>query len=75
MLYIIMNINLKELISAGVIIGSLGAVMDVAVSIASSINEIYENNSKIEFRNLFIAAMNIGNDIIGTMINTLVLVI
>lgn len=71
--HIIMNINLKELISAGVIIGSLGAVMDVAVSIASSINEIYENNSKIEFRNLFIAAMNIGNDIIGTMINTLVL--
>lgn len=69
---IVANINLKELISAGVIIGSLGAVMDVSVSIASSINEIYENNPEITEKNLFKSAMNIGNDIIGTMINTLV---
>lgn len=70
---LISNINLKELVSAGVIIGSLGAVMDVAVSISSSINELYENNPKIKGTVLFKSAMNIGNDIIGTMINTLIL--
>lgn len=70
---ILSNIDLKELISAGVIIGSLGAVMDVAVSISSSINELYEINPNIEEKVLFKSAMNIGNDIIGTMINTLIL--
>lgn len=70
---LIKNINLRELISAGVIIGSLGAVMDVSVSIASSINEIYENNKNIPLKKLYKSALKIGNDIIGTMINTLVL--
>lgn len=70
---IISEINLKELISAGVIIGSLGAVMDVAVSISSSINELYEHNPNIKEKTLFKSAMNIGNDIIGTMVNTLIL--
>ncbi len=67
------NINLRELISAGVIIGSLGAVMDVAVSIASSINEIYENNREIKEKTLLKSSMKIGSDIIGTMTNTLIL--
>lgn len=70
---VISKINLKELISAGVIIGSLGAVMDVAVSISSSINELYEHNPNIKEKTLFKSAMNIGNDIIGTMVNTLIL--
>lgn len=70
---LISNINLKELVSAGVIIGSSGAVMDVAVSISSAINELNENNPDIEEKTLFKSAMNIGNDVIGTMVNTLIL--
>jgi len=71
--YLFKNINLKELIPAGVIIGSLGAVMDVAVSITSAINELYETNEKLTKKSIFKSALNIGNDIIGTMINTLIL--
>lgn len=71
--YLLKNIKMKELIPAAVIIGSLGAVMDVAVSITSSINEIYETNSSITKKALFKSAINIGKDIIGTMINTLIL--
>lgn len=41
--YLLKNIKMRELIPAGVI-GSLGAVMDVAVSIASSINELHETD-------------------------------
>ena len=73
--YLLKNVKIKELIPAGVIIGSLGAVMDVAVSITSSIKWINtENRSKICLKkSMFKSAINIGNDIIGTMINTLIL--
>lgn len=70
---ILKDIDLRELISAGIIIGSLGAIMDVTVSIASSINEIYEHNKNIKILPLYRLAIKIGNDIIGTMINTLIL--
>lgn len=71
--YLFKNIKMKEIIPAGVIIGSLGAVMDVAVSIASSINELHEIDPNISKKSMFKSAINIGNDIIGTMINTLIL--
>lgn len=67
------NIDLRELISAGVIIGSLGAILDVTISISSSINELYKINNNISFKELYNSSMKIGNDIIGTMINTLIL--
>ena len=47
--------------------------MDVAISISSSIFEIYSVDNNIEFNKLFKKAMNIGKDIIGTMTNTLIL--
>ena len=71
--YLLKNIKIKELIPAGVIIGSLGAVMDVAVSITSSINELHETDPNMSKKSMFKSAINIGNDIIGTMINTLIL--
>ena len=50
---ILKNINLKEVIPAGVIIGSLGAVMDVAVSIASSINELHITDPNMSQKAMF----------------------
>ena len=67
------NIKIKEVISAGVILGSMGAVMDVAMSISSALNEIKEKNQDIHGKELFLSGMRIGSDIIGTMINTLIL--
>lgn len=67
------NINFKEVISSGVIIGSMGAVMDVAMSISSSLNELQEQKPTITANELFKSGMNIGGDVIGTMVNTLVL--
>lgn len=69
----IKNINLKELVSAGIIIGSTGAIMDVAISISSALSEIRIHKPEISFTELFKSGMKIGNDIIGTMINTLIL--
>ena len=56
------------------ILATLGAVMDVAMSIASTINEIYTLDNSKKVYELFHSGMNVGRDIIGTMANTLILV-
>ena len=56
------------------VLATLGAVMDVAMSIASTINEICSIDDTKTIKELFISGMNVGRDIIGTMANTLILV-
>lgn len=56
------------------ILATLGALMDVAMSIASTINEIYQVDNTKTIKELFTSGMNVGRDIIGTMANTLILV-
>ena len=66
-------IDLRALIFAMITIGALGAVMDVAMDIASSLYEIKHHAPDISPRELFKSGMNIGRDVMGTMANTLVL--
>ena len=68
------DLNFTGILSASIIIASLGALMDTSVSIASTINEIHETDSSLDVKQLFISGMNVGKDIIGTMSNTLILV-
>ena len=67
------SIDLPALIWGGILIGSLGAVMDVAMSIASAMHELSEQMYQPTFKKLIISGMNIGKDAIGTMTNTLIL--
>lgn len=67
------EINLRGLLVSGIIIGALGAVMDVAISIASALLEISLANPGYDRKKLFESGMNIGRDIIGSMVNTLIL--
>ena len=66
-------IGLRGLLSASVIISSLGAVMDVAMSLSSALQEVHEANNKLNTKELFTSGMNIGRDMVGTMTNTLIL--
>ena len=66
-------INIKGIMFAGIIISSLGAVMDVGMSIASVIFEIHQKIPKLSKMELFKSGMNVGKDIMGTMSNTLIL--
>ena len=66
-------INLLALIWGGVVIGALGAIMDVAMSIASAMNELNEEMRDKTFGRMLRSGMNIGRDAIGTMTNTLIL--
>ena len=67
------KIDLKGLVLSGMIIAALGAIMDVCISIASATNEIFEANPKIEESQAFKSVLNIGTDILGSMVNTLIL--
>lgn len=68
------DLSFKGILAASMIIAALGALMDTGVSIASSVNEIYETDKTLTVNQLFKSGMNIGKDIIGTMSNTLILV-
>ena len=68
-----LKIDFEGLVLAGVLIGALGAVMDVGIEIASSMQEIVQHKPEISFKDLFNSGLNIGRDVLGTMINTLVL--
>lgn len=67
------SLQVKGLFFAGILIASLGAVMDVAMSIASAIYEVHSIDPNLSTKKLYQVGMNIGKDIIGTMSNTLIL--
>ena len=67
------NIQVGDLLFAGILISSLGAVMDVGLSIASTIAELHKANPEMGWRALFESGMNVGKDMMGTMSNTLIL--
>ncbi|MBM4761366.1 YibE/F family protein [Bacillus sp. B15-48] len=68
-----LSMDFTGLLLAGIIIGALGAVMDVAISIASSMDEVQKVDPDISKKRLFTSGMNVGKDIMGTMANTLIL--
>jgi len=63
--------GVSELLFCAILIASLGALMDVAVSLASVTAELSGKNT--EFKELFSSAMKIGRDIIGSSSSTLIL--
>lgn len=67
------GLQVDGLLLASIIIASLGAVLDLSISIASSIQEIYISNPKLTSKELFNSGMNVGKDMMGTMANTLIL--
>ena len=72
-LWNVSGIQVGGLLFSGLLISSLGAVMDVAMSIASAISEIHTQNPALTQRELFRAGMHVGRDMMGTDSNTLIL--
>lgn len=66
-------INLKAIIFAMIIVGAVGAVMDVSMSISSSLYELRIKSPDIRPKELMKSGFTIGRDMMGTMANTLVL--
>ncbi|GAA4890008.1 YibE/F family protein [Ferrimonas pelagia] len=66
-------LQIRWLLFVAIMISALGAVMDVAISMASSYHELREANPQQPESERLLATINIGRDIMGTMTNTLIL--
>ncbi len=66
-------VDLKAVVFAAILIGAMGAIMDVAMSLASALWELREKAAAPSFGMLMKSGMNIGRDMMSTMANTLVL--
>lgn len=64
---------MKSIIFGCIVIGALGAIMDISMDISSSLYEIKKHRKDITFSEMLKSGMEIGRDVIGTMSNTLVL--
>ena len=67
------DVDFRELLFSGIILGALGAVMDVAVSIAAAQYEMKQLAPATKFKTLVSSGLAVGRDVMGTMANTLVL--
>ncbi|MGE8205471.1 YibE/F family protein [Heyndrickxia sp. NPDC080065] len=67
------GMQLKGLLFAGIMLATLGAIIDVGISIASSVYEVYMANPTLSKKELFLSGINVGRDMMGTMANTLIL--
>jgi uncharacterized membrane protein len=66
-------LNLSDVFTGSVILASSGAVMDLAMDIASGIEELHRHNPALPRRELFFSAVRIGRSVVGTMTTTLLL--
>jgi len=66
------HLDFRKLLLAGMILGLLGAAMDGAIDVASSMEEVRRANPQLGRLQLIQAGMNVGTDVIGTMANTLI---
>ncbi len=67
------DVKIGELLYAGILISALGAIMDVSMSVSSSIHEIVLRAPGLDRRELFLSGIRVGRDMMGTMSNTLIL--
>ncbi|MCD7752967.1 MAG: YibE/F family protein [Clostridiales bacterium] len=69
------GLQIRGLFLSSVLITALGAVMDIAMSVASAMDELKEKRPDIPTKELFLSGVKVGRDATGTMANTLVLAI
>lgn len=69
------GLRMRGLFLSGVLLTALGAVMDIAMSVASAMDELKVKRPDISGKELFLSGMKVGRDATGTMANTLVLAI
>lgn len=67
------ELDFSKLFISGVMIGTIGVLMDVSMSVTSVIFEIKEHSPKASFGQLIHSGINVGKDVMATMVNTLIL--
>lgn len=67
------NFKVKDILFVSILISSLGATMDISITIASSGEQLEKADNLMSKKKYFSSLMSIGKDTIGTMTNTLIL--
>ena len=70
---VLKHVDFQGILFAGVVLGALGAVMDVAISIAAAQQEVCRNCPNLSRKELFSSGMSVGRDVMATDANTLIL--
>ena len=68
------NLDFNGLLLGSIIIGVLGVLDDIAVTQAAVVSELYNSNSEIKSAEVFTRALRVGQEHVGALVNTLVLV-
>lgn len=66
-----LGVDFVKIGASMIIMSTIGAITDVAISVASPMREIYFHNPTISRKALFNSGLRIGKDILGTNTNTL----
>ena len=67
------DLNIADILIASLFLGGIGALIDTSISIASAIFEVSDKNQRHNFKKTFRAGMEVGKDVLGSMVNTLLL--
>lgn len=67
------HLNLTRIFLATVFLGSSGAVMDLAMDVAASMEEVASHHPGIGFWSLLASGLRVGRAVVGTMTTTLLL--
>ncbi len=67
------HLDLTKIFLAGIFLSCSGAVMDLSMDIAASIDEVKNKKPEIRFGELFGSGMAVGRSVVGTMTTTLLL--
>lgn len=66
-------INFQGLLAASMLVGALGVMLDLALSIAAAVDELREANPELTRGMLFRSGWQVGRDLLSTTSNTLLL--
>ncbi|MBR1672689.1 MAG: YibE/F family protein [Fretibacterium sp.] len=67
------GIDMRGILLSAVLVGAIGAVLDVGISVTASLSELVDYDPDIPLRRLWLAGVNVGGEVLGSMINTLIL--
>ncbi|MDR1049230.1 MAG: YibE/F family protein [Synergistaceae bacterium] len=67
------GIDIRGILLAAVVISAVGAVLDVSVSITATLSELAEHDPGIAPLDLWDSGLRVGTEVLGSMINTLIL--
>lgn len=74
-MYVSTNISVKmdQVMICVILLGLLGAIMDTSIAITTAVYEVHRNNPHFRRKQLIRSGRNVGKDIMGTTVNTLLL--